>query len=714
MKIKNIRIKNFRRLENIEIDFEANETVFVGPNNSGKTSATVAFRLFLTSQDFKVHDFSVSKISALDAYGAAEESDESSLPTIDMDMWFTIDPNIEFGRVFSLVPNVSADLEEVGIRLKYSAKDAKKLKTEYRAAFPQTDGKAKKTLSHYLSLPGNLNRHFGLAYFALEKKDSESVTSPLEPDEGKRILRSLIRVDFVDAQRNINDNESGRSNRLSSAFAAFYKKNLEQAAINEEANRIIDENNSNLTSHYDEHFKGLMTVIEGLGVPSVNDRTMRIVSSLSPEIALQGNTSLLYIDQQLKHELPEAYNGLGFKNLVYMAIQISHFHMQWMKTEEKRPLCQIIFIEEPEVHLHAQVQQTFVANMWKIIREASQEVGEGHMVPQLAITTHSSHVIDAVDFGKIRYFRRCALDGESLSAAVTLNASKVLNLRDFKPQKKSAAGEVESEEDTLRFLQQYLKLTHCDLFFADAAILVEGCAEKLLLPSMIEKSALRLKRNYITILEVGGAYASRFASLLEFIGLPYLIITDTDSVDPTDNRKVCRADTQGAVTSNSSLKFFLAQPKDADGKKEKKDKKIEIKDHKALAPEKQILFENACYVAFQRPIAVAGYASDKLMHGRTFEETFIYENIQLFRDKEIDLGIDLSVSKGFEEEFNAIYERVRDASFKKTEFALNVVSSRATWETPRYIVDGLSWLERKMTKEAPDQAPKKDSNAKAA
>ena len=62
------------------------------------------------------------------------------------------------------------------------------------------------------------------------------------------------------------------------------------------------------------------------------------------------------------------------------------------------------------------------------------------MVPQLVVTTHSSHILDAVEFEKVRYFRRCALDGQNLAAVTTLNASNVLSLRDFKPQKPSADG----------------------------------------------------------------------------------------------------------------------------------------------------------------------------------------------------------------------------------------------------------------------------------
>ena len=689
MKIKKVHLRNFRRLEDVEIGFESEETVFVGPNNSGKTSATIAFHLFLVSADFKIHDFSVSKVADIDAFGLKDDAAEGSLPSIGMDLWFSIDPDIEYGRVGHLLPNVSGNFEEVGVRLEYCVKDTGKLKSEYLSTFPPLeDGEQQKSLSHFLSLQGNLNRHFSILYFALEHANDKTKALPRDPEEVKRVLRSLIRVDFVDAQRSFDDHETGRSKRLSTAFAAFYKKNLEQAEVREEANQVIDENNEKLNKHYKVNFQGLMAVIKGLGVPSVNDRQMRIVSTLSPEDALQGNTDLLYVDPALNHELPEAYNGLGFKNLVYMAIQISHFHLQWMKTEEKRPLCQIIFVEEPEVHLHAQVQQTFISNIWAIVQQVSKEAHEEHMVPQLGITTHSSHIIDAVEFEKMRYFRRCALDGEDPATITTLNASKVLSLRDFKPQKASAAGEIEDEKDTLDFLKRYLKLTHCDLFFADAAVLVEGTVEKLLLPKMIEKSASGLKRNYLTVLEVGGAYAHRFASLLEFLYIPYLVITDLDSVDPEDNRKVCRADGKEAVTSNASLKFFIDKPI--------------IKDLAKLKQDAQILADGSCFVAFQKPTDVAGH--DKTpMHGRTFEETFTYQNMQLFRDEEIE-GIKIPTGGDFEQEYKAVFERVNSSSFKKTEFALDVASSKADWVTPQYIAEGLCWLEKKMRTKTEDEA----------
>jgi hypothetical protein len=269
--------------------------------------------------------------------------------------------------------------------------------------------------------------------------------------------------------------------------------------------------------------------------------------------------------------------------------------------------------------------------------------------------------------------------------------TKVLNLRDFRPRKVSASGEAENEAATLDFLDRYMKLTHCDLFFADAAVLVEGTVEKLLLPKMIEKSAPDLKRNYLTVLEVGGAYASRFASLLEFLDIHYLVITDLDSVDPTNHRKVCRADTVGAVTSNASLKFFFG--------------KTTVSDLIELNPEEQVLAKDTCYVAFQKSTPVDGYEPDNPMHGRTFEETFVYQNMQLFRDKGIDLGTDIPDDQGWEQEYSAVFGRVKSSSFKKTEFALDVVSSSTDWSTPQYIADGLRWLQGKADGKTTDETP---------
>ncbi|MFB9242658.1 AAA family ATPase [Massilia antarctica] len=98
MKVSQILFRNFRRLEDVQFSLEDDHTVFVGPNNSGKTSAVAAFRLFFDrGGEFTVNDFTVACISELDRYGQDSGMNAISLPTIEMDIWLSIDPETEFG-----------------------------------------------------------------------------------------------------------------------------------------------------------------------------------------------------------------------------------------------------------------------------------------------------------------------------------------------------------------------------------------------------------------------------------------------------------------------------------------------------------------------------------------------------------------------------------------------------------------------------------------
>ncbi|MGP0150914.1 ATP-dependent nuclease [Pseudomonas oryzihabitans] len=682
MRVSKVEILNFRRLENVEIDIEEHESIFVGPNNSGKTSATAVFRCFLGGRDFKIHDFSISRMSDFDAF--SETANGEMLPKIRLNIWFNIDPDsIAFGRVFALLPRL-LDYTKVGVQLSLEVIDSKNLYEQYNAAYPANqDGIREKALSQYLALEGNLGRHFSVCHFVLEEKQQDGNTTiaarPLDPEEGRRLLKNLLKVEFVDAQRNINDDDNSRSNRLSSAFAAFYRKNLEQAGHAADAYSVIDANNRLLTDHYAKQFHPLISLIKQLGVPSINDRELRIISSLSPENALRGNTELLYIDPTQKHELPELYNGLGYKNLIYMAIQARHFHSQWAMTTENRPLCLMIFIEEPEVHLHAQVQQTFISNIWQVIHQSAEAVGELGLTPQLIITTHSSHIMEGVDFEKVRYFQRCHANGETGTAGIR-NASMVRSLRSFQPEVESIDKKLVAPSESLAFLKRYLRLTHCDLFFADGAILVEGAVEKLLMPSMIERVASRLRSTYLTVLEVGGAYAHRFETLFSFLHIPYLVITDLDSVEPTGYPSACRADVVGARTSNASLKKLFARNTIAE--------LISLN-----STDKQHAEKDRC-IAFQIDIEVVDGMSKETLRPRTLEEAFVYENFKLLRSESLSIGIDIPIS--LKDAYQHIYNRIRSDSFKKTDFAMDILACAEEWVVPGYISEGLLWLEERL------------------
>ena len=122
MHLNRYSLQNFRRLEKVEINLEKKETIFVGANNAGKTSATAAFRLFVSrDRVFKIHDFSATLIAQIDKFGeigiASTDGDElnSKLPSIELNLWFTVSPAVEYGRVAYFLPTLGKDYSEVGV-----------------------------------------------------------------------------------------------------------------------------------------------------------------------------------------------------------------------------------------------------------------------------------------------------------------------------------------------------------------------------------------------------------------------------------------------------------------------------------------------------------------------------------------------------------------------------------------------------------------------
>jgi predicted ATP-dependent endonuclease of OLD family len=74
MHIQALRIRNFRRLKNARVDFQKDISIFVGANNSGKTSAAHAIGLFLGDENggLAVHDFNAETWEAMNAFGNEE------------------------------------------------------------------------------------------------------------------------------------------------------------------------------------------------------------------------------------------------------------------------------------------------------------------------------------------------------------------------------------------------------------------------------------------------------------------------------------------------------------------------------------------------------------------------------------------------------------------------------------------------------------------
>ena len=150
MKITNIKIENFRLLDNVEINLEDITTAIVGKNNSGKTSFSEIFNLFMNNKKFEFEDFSMtSHKNFQDAYSLflqlTAENKEETIKEI-----FEIIPRIkllltieytESDNWVNIKPFISAleDTNQIEILFNYSPKDTEKFLNTIQTNFLDDD-----------------------------------------------------------------------------------------------------------------------------------------------------------------------------------------------------------------------------------------------------------------------------------------------------------------------------------------------------------------------------------------------------------------------------------------------------------------------------------------------------------------------------------------------------------------------------------------------
>ena len=236
-----------------------------------------------------------------------------------------------------------------------------------------------------------------------------------------------------------------------------------------------------------------------------------------------------------------------------------------------------------------------------------------------------------------------------------------------------------SDIDTQQFVSRYIKLTHCDLFFADAAILIEGDAERILLPHFLRGYDC-LNQSYISILNIGGSHAHRLRPFMETLEIPTLIVTDLDATAKNGEGKWVSAPVarkSGQKTNNDTLKSWFP--------------KIELVDDllDLSANDKKQESPFALRVAYQMPI----FTGDLEVLPYTFEDSLIFENKAIFESVTNAKGM-IKKAQSITDAQNA-FETIRSSNFKKAEFALDLLylANFDDIKIPTYISDGLQWLE---------------------
>ncbi len=430
MHIHALQIRNFRRLQNVQIELASDISIFVGANNSGKTSTAHALQLFISAsrERFSIHDFSAECWPEMDAFGNQVEG--AKLPKISVDLWFHVEAT-DLHRVVDLLPSLNWAGSLVGLRVEFAPVDEISMLTRFQDALerasanvrPGRDGSTDyhpfpRTLSEYLA--ETLGREYELRYYVLDHSCFDAnftesdgyVPLQLTPDKGrsgKEVLSSLLRVDFLNAQRHLSDSAGGsRSEDLSRCLSRFYSRNLQQRENDFEALQALSDSEAQLNDHLARVFEPTLQQLSALGYPGIANPKLLIKSSLHPATIMssQDGARVYYSigepqDGVEAPTLPDRYNGLGFKNLIYMVVELLDLHAQWKNIEDDRPPLHLVFIEEPEAHLHAQLQQVFISKVLDILAIEGDDATHYHS--QLIVTTHSPHILYERGFRPIRY-----------------------------------------------------------------------------------------------------------------------------------------------------------------------------------------------------------------------------------------------------------------------------------------------------------------------
>jgi len=719
MKIKKIKVKNYRLLKDFELDLEEDLSLIIGKNNCGKTSLLSILDKFIgngsTSSPFKFDDFNSEFKDNLKI--KIDSNDNTDYLGLSLKLFIEYDDTDDLSNIGnSVIMDLNPENKIIVLAFEYKLNNFEKLIIDYDT-FKTKENAKEETLRKDFFYFLRINHK---EYFKIFKKSVEfNNNTQLENDEvytdlakEKIQINKIINFKMIDAKRSVSNKDSGKS--LSSLSSMMYKKvessEIENKGIKEfkDALRATD---SNLDTVYKTLFSDVLEDIKQFGGIKSGDSTIKIISTLQHRELLDGNTTVMYSINN-NHNLPENYNGLGYMNLISMIFEIKILLHEFKKELSEKPAdINLLFIEEPEAHTHPQMQYIFIENIKSLLNKGIERSDGDNRKLQTIITTHSSHIISKSDFNDIKYLKK------------EKNQVISKNLKNLEKEY------IENgEAKNYKFLKQYLTLHRAELFFAEKAIFIEGDTERILLPAMMKKidqndtsDSIPLLSQNISIVEVG-AHSQVYEKFIDFIGIKSLIITDIDSAmtiekmkelkdsEPDEelkkkiSQKVTASDSNATLTTNGSLKYFYGNETNLDFFKNLRiiDKKLK----KNIDTKKWIKSDDGHLVCIYQINEINNEDVD--YYARSFEDAFFHINKNFIQENLSNFPQGIKnpryINKSHGEFKDNVYFWAEECVAKKTSLAMEILLNSESddntgkqfinWKIPKYIKEGLLWLKK--------------------
>lgn len=495
MYINKIHIQNYRNFNDFTMQFHEGLNVIVGPNNSGKTGLLYAINLLANPSDVSVEDFNKNNLlryaelytktapSIIIEYNIRHkicESDTTDESIIRLLPFLGI-KEFEENRTEKdgiVEYNISAQIKAV-----YSL-DAKFVE-EYKKA---VQNEVKKFDDYIVVLKRFVDSHYSWCYtngISSTKADPKMATGVFE-------------IRFIGAERTSEEVRKETKREI----ASFTKDSENIAAFDKLKNDLSGELEQLLSPSISKLSSLFENENNAIGLEKGN---VSISSAIRANFSLSDAYITEVKDTKSGYTLPLQHNGLGYNNLIniYMLVKLTEIQ----KGRDFKILC----LEEPEAHLHPAMQY----KLFKYLRDLDQA---DDLNQQIFVTTHSSNIsaVAGIDNMFMLSYNR---EGESEDCCQQSLHEQFID-KEGESRKK----------DAKLHLSKFLDVTRSDMLFADKVILVEGIAEKLLMPLFMEICGCPYEDEHISIVEIGGKHFQYFVELFNenAVKKKVLCITDRD------------------------------------------------------------------------------------------------------------------------------------------------------------------------------------------
>ena len=689
MHLVKVKIINYRQLQNVELDLQDSLTVLAGPNNSGKTTLISVLKGMFYDKKLRFNYSDVptnlstawlDKILPVFQTIMTKHDKETGIREIVKQ----ISSNEAFAAYFDLEcfqAQIQVDYDPVSDDIQCFADylmdlDENKHSFYFLYTYEPSISSFEKVLNEYydkmaarfrdIENPEGVEKDTKL-YFLKEELLRLYCNASVEKCyfcnsdyQNANVMevsafKKLFNFQNIPAIRELDDSESDSSKGISKRVIALLEDNDMWVKATKKLPDLLLSDIEN---------SGAKKEIKNSSIKSLDD-TIRDISKtsgghigklqLEMDVDEQDVEDFIQRITRAKYDidgllLNEESQGLGFSNLIYLHMRLEEFY----KSIDNNKV-NVFFIEEPESHMHPQMQNIFIRFLKKYYTDKKL---------QGLITTHSNEIARMVGLDSLRVMRQTEKAKSEL-----FNLSKFRNAIKSKKVKNVDA---ESEFLLENFFDWFFEIGYSELIFADKVVLYEGDSERLYIRKLLGLSDFSsLYDSYIAFIQVGGAYAHNYLPMLTMLKMKTLIITDLDY----DKAAITLEDAKSSISTNATINhcYRLSCP---DKGTEYSPTIDELYDFQKK--DKTVLYDGLVYLVFQ----------DENSTARTLEEamlnkllgTDVFKKLKRSEWKSIRKKHKLTFTipnnkEGEEDSEYSIRKIVEATSNNKTDFMYSVILS---------------------------------------